>query len=208
VLVRQSISMTNTSLRDELLQMQRADLALRHVLAEEGALSGRYNDRMAALHRQHNARLRDIIAEHGWPGLTLVGEEGAEAAWLVLQHAILDPELMRGAVGLVERSVQAGETQPWQLALLVDRIRTLEGQPQVYGSQHDWDETGDMSPLRIEDIDRVDARRASVGLEPLAQTTRRLRARAASEGQRPPTDPAGHRKAAQEWARAVGWSRP
>jgi hypothetical protein len=32
-------------------------------------------------------RLRAITAEHGWPGRALVGEEGAEAAWLIAQHA-------------------------------------------------------------------------------------------------------------------------
>ena len=32
-------------------------------------------------------RLRVIVAEHGWPGRALVGEQGAEDAWLLAQHA-------------------------------------------------------------------------------------------------------------------------
>ena len=167
--------MTDTPLRAELLALQRADLELREQLAKAGTLSDGYNDRMAALHRQHNARLRSILSEHGWPGRGLVGEDGAEAAWLVLQRAILDPELMRGAVSLVERSVRAGDTEPRCLAALMDRIRTLEGRPQLYGSQYDWDEFGDLNPFPIEDADNVDVRRASVGLEPLAERTRKLR---------------------------------
>jgi hypothetical protein len=200
------LGMKNILLRDELLEMQRADLELRGQLAAEGTLSGGYNELMAALHRQHNARLREILSEHGWPGHTLVGEDGAEAAWLLLQHAILDPELMRGAVQLVELAVQTGDTEPKYFALLVDRIRTLEGQTQVYGSQHDWDDSGNLSPLPIEDVERVDARRRSVGLDPLAQTTQRLRAQAAAEGQRPPADYGQYRRAAQDWARSLGWN--
>ncbi len=30
------------------------------------------------------ARLRDIVATHSWPGRSLVGEDGADAAWLIL----------------------------------------------------------------------------------------------------------------------------
>ena len=197
--------MMNTTLRSELLALQRADLELRELLAKTGALSSGYNDRMAALHREHNARLRTILGVHGWPGRALVGDDGAEAAWLVLQHAILDPDLMRAAVTLVEKSVQVGDTEPQYLALLIDRIRTLEGRPQLYGSQHDWDELGILNPLPIEDAGDVDARRAGVGLEPLTERTQKLRAQAAAEGQRPPNDYREHRRAAREWARSVGW---
>jgi hypothetical protein len=156
--------------------------------------------------RAHNARLRSILSEHGWPSRGLVGEDGAKAAWLVLQHAILDPELMRGAVSLVKKSVKAGDTEPRYLASLVDRIRTLEGRQQLYGSQYDWDEFGDLNPLPIEDADNVDVRRASVGLEPLAERTRKLRDRAAVEGEHPPSDYWEYRRAEREWARLSGWS--
>jgi len=196
--------MKNASLRTELLKMQRADLELRDQLANDGILWGGYNERMVALHRQHNDRLRDILSKYGWPGRALVGEDGAEAAWL-LQHAILNPNLMRGAVKVVERSVQSGDTEPKYLALLVDRIRILEGQPQLYGSQHDWDESGNMSPLPIEDVANVDARRASVGLEPIAVCTDRLRAHAVAGGERPPSNYQEYRRAAREWAGRMGW---
>jgi len=54
-----------------------------------------YHPEMEALHRRHNARLRAIIAAHGWPGYSLVGEDGCRAAGSIVQHAILDPELQR-----------------------------------------------------------------------------------------------------------------
>jgi len=113
---------------------------------------------------------------------------------------------MRRAVPLVEKAVQACDTEPWYLASLVDRIRTLEGRPQLYGSQYGWDEFGNLTPPPLEDADNVDVRRASVGLEPLAERTNRLRARAAAEGEHPPSNYGEYRRAEREWARLSGWS--
>lgn len=197
--------MLNRLLRSELLRMQQEDLDLRAELAAAGTLFDGYAAPMAALHRRHNDRLREILAEHGWPGRSLVGEDGAAAAWLVLQHAILAPDLMREALPLVERAARTGELERKYLALLVDRVRTLEGRPQLYGTQHDWDREGRMSPRPIEDPERVDERRRAVGLEPLAENTRRLRAQAEAEGERPPKSFEERQRELEEWARAAGW---
>jgi hypothetical protein len=53
---------------------------------------------MAALHRSNTTRLREIVAEHGWPGLALAGADGAEAAWFIAQHAVLDVDFQRQAL--------------------------------------------------------------------------------------------------------------
>jgi hypothetical protein len=37
--------------------------------------------------RRNTARLKAVVVDHGWPGRSLVGEDGAHAAWLILQHA-------------------------------------------------------------------------------------------------------------------------
>src|SRR3954453_2080197 len=36
---------------------------------------------------RHDLRLAAIIAAVGWPGRSLVGEDGADAAWALAQHA-------------------------------------------------------------------------------------------------------------------------
>ncbi len=197
--------MLNQVLRAELLRMQQEDLDLRAELALDGSLFEGYAEPMAELHRRHNAGLRAILTEHGWPGRSLVGEDGTAAAWLLLQHAILAPDLMREALPLVEGAVQIGELEPKYLALVVDRIRSLEGRPQLYGTQHDWDTEGEMSPRPIEDPERVDERRRGVGLEPLEENTHRLRVQAEAEGQRPPRSFRERQREVEEWARSVGW---
>ena len=185
--------------------MRRADAELRAELVQEGALFGGYSERMAAVHQAHNARLREILEEYGWPGRRLVGEDGAAAAWLLLQHAVLDPDLMRTALVRVEQATFTGDCEAKHLALLIDRIRTLEGRLQLYGTQHDWDATGQLSPLPIEAPEGVDERRRRMGLESLAENTSRLRAQAVAEGEHPPTDYHERQRDIERWAQSVGW---
>ncbi len=157
------------AIRAELLEMGRGDLALLKDLAPDGSLFKGYHPRMKALHQRHATRLAALIDAHGWPGRSRVGEEGAQAAWLILQHAIGNPPLMRRGLTLLQGGVSEGEVSPLEVAMLEDRIRTFEGRPQRYGTQFDWDEHGRLSPLPLEDPAGVDARRRAIGLGPLAQ---------------------------------------
>jgi hypothetical protein len=113
-------------------------------------------------------RLRAIIAEHGWPGRALVGDEGAEAAWLIAQHADHQLDFQREALGLLERAVHCGDAPASHLAYLTDRVRMNEGRPQLFGTQVGDITNGVASPWPIEDEEHVDQRRASAGLESLA----------------------------------------
>lgn len=116
---------------------------------------------------RNTLRLKEIIAEHGWPGRSRVGDDGASAAWLLVQHADLDRAFQKECVALMEAAVQAGKARPADWAYLVDRVRVGEGKPQVYGTQ--FMQVGDqLSPQPIEDPEHVDERRAAVGLGSLA----------------------------------------
>jgi hypothetical protein len=190
---------SDPGLRDELLAMVAADGALRAWLVADGTLFDGYHPEMAALHHRHAARLAEIVAARGWPGRGLVGEDGAEAAWRVVQHAIGDPPVMRRCLPLLEAAAARGDAPAWQPAYLLDRIHTLEGRPQRYGTQHDWDPGGTLRPLPLEDPAGVDARRAAVGLGPLGHGI------APADGERPPADPEARRRAFEAWARAAGW---
>jgi hypothetical protein len=190
---------SDPALREELLAMAAADGALRARLVAERTLFDGYHPEMAALHRRHAARLAEIVASRGWPGRSLVGDDGAEAAWLVVQHAIGDPPVMRRCLPLLEAAAGRGEVPAWQPAYLLDRIRTLEGRPQRFGTQRDWDAGGRLSPEPLEDPEGVDARRAAVGLGPLEE------GRAAVDGEQPPADPEARRRAVDAWARGAGW---
>ena len=195
---------SDPALRAELLAMAAEDQRVRAELAAAGVLFDGYHPRMAEVHRRHAARLAAILDRHGWPGPAQVGADGTAAAWLVLQHAIGDPPLMRRGLALLSR-LAPGEVDPAQLAMLEDRVRAFEGRPQRYGTQYDWDENGQLGPLPIEDPGRVDERRRSVGLGPLAENTRRIREETARAGERQPPDRAERQRRKREWERSVGW---
>jgi hypothetical protein len=187
--------------------MAAEDQRVRAELAASGALfSGGYHPVMERVHRAHAARLRTILSEQGWPDRHLVGVDGADAAWRIVQHAIGEPELQRAVLPLLEAAIARGTVPPQQAAYLEDRIRFFEDRPQRYGTQLDWDEGGQLTPMPgIEDEPNVDARRRAVGVEPLASALRRGRAAAEAENDRAPADLAERRRDMAAWARRVGW---
>ncbi len=189
------------ALAAELVAMADADLRVRQELATDGSLWAGYHPRMQAVHDRNAGRLTEILDTHGWPGRSLVGERAAHAAWLILQHAIGHPDLLRRGLALLQ-AAPAGEVSAIELAMLDDRIRGFEGRGQLYGTQFDWDDEGQMSPLPIEDPAGVDQRRATVGLGPLAEAVERHRA---ESGETAPADRERRRREQEAWLERVGW---
>jgi hypothetical protein len=68
----------------------------------------------------------------------------------------------------MREAVKAGKARGASLALLEDRIALGEGRPQTYGSQLLREGNGPLFVQAMEDPDKLDERRASVGLPPMA----------------------------------------
>lgn len=195
----------NKSLQQELMTLCAQDEETRAELVASGELFDGYHPRMAAVHTRNANALSRIVDEWGWPGVSLVGNKGAEAAWLVLQHSIGHPELQRRCLPLLQAAADAGDIPAIYVAYLEDRICCFEERPQRYGTQFDWDDNGQMSPLPIQDPDRVDSLRDSVGLGPLLERIEQVRKDARAEGQQPPADREKRQREKRAWARSVGW---
>ena len=191
--------------RDELLAMAEEDLRVRAELVSDGSLFEGYHPRMRAVHDANAARFAAILSELGWPGEPQVGHEAAKAAWLIVQHAIAQPALQYRALEALREAAARGEAPFLHAAMLEDRIRTFEGRPQRYGTQFDWDESGRLSPLPIEDPQAIEERRRAVGLGPLEEAVRAQRAAATASGDRPPRDWPERRRAMEQWLHEVGW---
>jgi hypothetical protein len=192
------------TLARELSAMAAEDRRVRAELARDGSLFEGYHPRMQAVHDRNAARLREILDAHGWPTRSLVGERAAGDAWMILQHAIGHPWLMRRGLELLRRA-SAGEVPPIEIAMLDDRIRTFEGRGQLYGTQFDWDEEGRMSPLPVEDAEGVDARRAEIGLPPLAEAVAKQRTAMERNPESRPRDLAKRKREMESWLERVGW---
>lgn len=193
------------SVRVRLLAMRDEDLRVRGEIVESGTLWDTYHGRMEKVHLENASRLEDIFEEQGWPDRSRFGEDGEDAAWTILMHSISRPDLLRRGRDLLSDAVRRGAARPDLLARVDDRIRTLEGRPQVYGTVLDWDGAGRLAPLPIEDEAAVDDRRAAAGLAPLADYVSRCRDLAAEEGSRPPKDPEAKENEYRHWLRRTGW---
>ena len=160
--------MGNETLRLELLALGDEDHRVRQELLAANQLGGPYHPRMEAVHTRNAARLREIIAQYGWPAEDLVGDDGARAAWLIAQHAVGEPAFMKQALELVRACAEQKRCPGWHAAYLEDRIALHEGRPQRFGSQWiDEPRDGLARPWMLADPEHVDQLRASVGLEPL-----------------------------------------
>ncbi len=78
---------------------------------------------MEDLRKRNAARLAALIDANGWPGRSRVGEDGARAAWLILQHAIGNPPLMRRGWTLLRGGANEGEVSPLEDPAGVDARR-------------------------------------------------------------------------------------
>lgn len=125
-------------------------------------------ERMRRVDETNTRRMREIVDRNGWPGTDLVGEQGMEAAWLLVQHADRDPEFQARCLELMRDAVTRGTASARNLAYLEDRVRLHQGRPQLYGTQLEV-RGGRLQPFQLEDPDHVDERRSAAGLEPLAE---------------------------------------
>ena len=130
-------------------------------------------DTVASVDADNLRWLKNVVAEVGWPGRSMVGEEGAHAAWLLAQHADRDPAFQRRCLDLITEAARSGEASLAELAYLTDRVLLAEGQPQEYGTQMAGREEG-WAPRRLRDPGTVDKRRAAMSLGPLSEYIARM----------------------------------
>jgi hypothetical protein len=174
------MSVMDPGLREEVLAMAAADQDARqrldcHPRPGQGMSEQEVTaaEQIRAVDAANTARMQAIVQARGWPGRTLVGDDGAQAAWLLVQHADHDPAFQRVCLELLGGAVQAGEADARHHAYLTDRVLLAEGSQQLYGTQ--FLAAGGSWQLRpLADPDRVDDRRRQVGLEPLADYHRRF----------------------------------
>ena len=157
----------NPALREELLKMAQLDQEVRQFVygsrgqQPDSATVARMNSVDAA----HIKRLKEIVEQYGWPDYDLVGQDGAGAAFLIVQHSP-DWDFQERVLPLLREAYERGEADGQSLALLTDRVRVHRGEPQLYGTQYQIEE-GEVVFSEIEDRERVDERRAELGMPSL-----------------------------------------
>lgn len=128
--------------------------------------------RVKAIDADNTKWLKGVVEKHGWPSITLAGRDGADAAWLLVQHADADPKFQRQCLDLMIK-LPKNEVSQEKLAYLTDRVLLAEGKKQRYGTQFITVE-GRWKVRPLEDEANVDQRRAEVGLPPLAEYAKQI----------------------------------
>ena len=173
----------HTLLREKLIELRDRDQEIRNTVTEawqrvtpneDGTFmfdeeGGEAMRAMNAIDSESSAFLKAMIAQHGWPTIDMVGDDGAHAAWLLAQHADAEPELQQKVLELMEPLVERGQASGALFAMLTDRVLSGKGEPQVYGTQFGDDSEGVLRPYPTVDWERVDERRARVGLSPISE---------------------------------------
>ncbi len=189
----------------KIIQLSNDDLKLRDELAQRGELNEGYNKKMEELHNRNAKVLDEIIDKLGYPTIDKVGKQANEASWLIIQHAIAQPNFMKKCERLLADAVNEKKANPINLAYLTDRIAIFEGRSQQYGTQFDWDENGELNPQLLDDLTKVNRRRKSIGLNTIEEQTKILRKQAKTENQSPPVDIEKRRLEYEKWRKKVGW---
>jgi hypothetical protein len=140
--------------------------------------------RLIAVVHENAERLRQIVAQYGWPGRSLVGEDGADAAWLILQHCgsgvptVGTPDSLafqRSCLPILEQAVLNGEAHPRHLAHVADNLLERSGEPPEFAVLASAYSVIDGRPVfnRPIDLPTINHRRAEIGLAPFAEDLRR-----------------------------------
>jgi len=162
----------NEELRTELLERADRDQTARKSLPPTQRAE-QWEQVIAPVDRDNTARMREIVAEYGWPGYALAGTDGAHAAWLLVQHA--PAGFQEECLPLLEDAVCRGDAAPRDLAYLTDRVLMHRGEPQVYGTQYQV-LAGMLTLWTVREPAGLDQRRAALGLPPEAENRARLSA--------------------------------
>lgn len=197
--------MNYSEVANEIIKLKNKDLELRQKLIEQKKLSHGYDLEMENLHISNAKKLNAIIDEVGFPTVEKVGIEASESAWLIIQHAISEPEFMKKCLKILENGIVENKNYEENLARLSDRIAVLEGKPQLFGTHFDWDINGVLSPNMCDDLSMVNIRRLKIGLNTLEEQTQKIRQQAENENQTVPKNLFEREIEINLWKKKVGW---
>lgn len=123
-------------------------------------------EELIRIDEENTNRMREIVAEIGWPTYTKVGERASNAAWIMVQHADRQPDFQAYCLPLVKEGFEAGQVNPSNYAYLYDRVKKSRGERQLYATQPiDHPLTDERSFGGIEDEANVQANRTRMNVD-------------------------------------------
>ncbi len=99
----------NEQLRKELLEMEKKDQLARAYMKGSTKKIKKPNDctweSIEETDFNNTQRLMEIVEEFDWPTISLVGRDGAKAAWLIVQHSSQEQEFQEYCLYRLEEAM-------------------------------------------------------------------------------------------------------
>lgn len=80
-------------------------------------------------------RLLKLIDQNGWPGISQYGKRPAKSAFLIINHT-MDTTVLAKYLPMLESQCKIGEAEWLFYATMYDRLQTIKGLPQRFGTQY------------------------------------------------------------------------
>lgn len=141
---------------------------------ERSAFSEQQMKRWQSVDATNTAELKALMKVYPWFTISEFGSEASQNAWLLVQHADQDAPFQRQVLTILEPLAAKGETNPKNFAYLFDRVASsfqnpAGRKPQRYGTQGVCTGPGTWEPLPVENPEKLDERRATMGLSTMAE---------------------------------------
>lgn len=158
-----------------------------------------YSDEMRSIHEENARFLEEVLETISLDDLMSSPKDIADGVFLIIQHAISMPSFMKKMHRLLK---QVSRPDPVYIAYLEDRIRSFERQPQLYGTQYDYNEQGRMTMYWCDgDIATINQRRKSIGLSSVEENEQRF----IHQPQLSLNEASQYIKDQHEWLVKTGW---
>ena len=133
-----------------------------------------FSSRLRAVDEENTNDLKELLQIYTWFKISEFGKTADSNAWLITQHADHDVFFQKSVLAKLSHLWPLNETNPSNYAYLFDRVAAswhdpAKRIPQRYGTQGFCMGKGLWRPLPIEQPEKVDERRAMVGLPPLRE---------------------------------------
>lgn len=127
-----------------------------------------HNDFIVKQDAINREKIKHILDKYGWLSAEIVGEQGNNTLFLVIQHSDLATQLHY--LPLIRDALKQGKVRATSFAILEDRMALAQGKMQIYGSQIQRNyKTGGYFVRQLDDPENVDKRRTQVGLSSIKE---------------------------------------
>lgn len=152
----------------EIIAMANEDIQMRRQYNKTGEWQTRTDKR-------NTKSMKQIVSEYGWPTVSLVGKKANLLAWLLIQHADLDPHFQAHCLNLMKKTARENpkDVDKSSIAYLTDRVKVNLGLKQLFGTQF-YVKDGEIIPRPIWDLKNLKKRRANFNLEPFEKNKQRM----------------------------------